>query len=75
MFCFHKYDKVQKDSYQYCKRCGVAIVAPCIHDWEKIKTIQYFGENVLGHLCEEQPLGFAFIYECTKCKETRQEKF
>ena len=33
MFCFHKYDKIE-DGFQYCKKCGKAKKAPCIHFWE-----------------------------------------
>ena len=74
MFCFHKYDKVQEDGYQYCRSCGVAIVAPCIHDWKRVTIMKYFDRDAIGHLCKEAPTGFAYVYECQKCKAIREEE-
>jgi hypothetical protein len=36
MFCFHKYSEVKED-FQYCLKCGKAIVAPCPHKWAEIE--------------------------------------
>jgi hypothetical protein len=65
MRCKHKYGKVQKDGYQYCESCGKAIVAPCKHDWQRIKEIEleHFGQKS-GHI---------FVDECSKCHEIRKE--
>ena len=37
MSCSHKYDVVI-DGYQYCKKCGIALSAPCTHCWVTIET-------------------------------------
>jgi hypothetical protein len=63
--CKHEYGPVKKDGYQYCKKCGKAIVAPCKHEWERIKIVEVenFGQKV-GHI---------YISECKKCLKIRQE--
>jgi len=47
-FCNHKYGEV-KGNYQYCTKCGKAIVAPkveCNHIW--VKEGEYEAGNMLG---------------------------
>ena len=48
MWCSHKYGKIE-DGYQYCEKCGKAIVAPlikpapCVHKWKEFSTIKQRG--------------------------------
>lgn len=66
MFCFHKYDKVQLDGYQYCKKCGNAIVPPCAHKWIIFSNI--LANSRFG--CEKRHIGHMF--QCEKCGITQQ---
>ena len=37
IFCLlgiHKLSKKNDDGYQYCEKCGKAIIPECVHDWE-----------------------------------------
>lgn len=71
-FCAHKWGKVQEDGFQYCDKCGKAKLAPqksdgkCQHYWEQIDR---FNTTELGAIKR-----ITFLYECTECGETRQEK-
>jgi hypothetical protein len=62
MFCFHKYGKVE-DGYQYCKKCGKAIVIPCDHKWKHIENAQ-FEFDVL-------PTKVIKILQCKNCGEMK----
>lgn len=61
----HKYGKVHPcDGYQYCKKCGKARAAPCVHNFAEAATFTVrspFGE-----------LGREWVYKCTKCKEMKK---
>lgn len=63
--CKHEYGPVQEDGYQYCKKCGKAIVAPCKHEWKRIKVVEveHWGNKV----------GDIFVDECIKCLKIRKE--
>jgi len=63
--CRHKFSKVRKDGYQYCEKCGEAIVALCKHNWQRIKIVEleHWG-NKSGHI---------YISECTKCLKIGKE--
>ena len=61
MFCFHKYNKVE-DGYQYCKKCGKAIVAPCSHKWELIKTLE-----VSNAFSGDKANHYIFVLQCSNC--------
>ena len=73
-FCNHKYGKVNKDGYQYCTKCGKAIVAPvaeCQHDFETVAKHEkyrrhiYTGEKVIQQ--------YVYVLQCTKCGIMKQE--
>ena len=61
MFCIHKYGKVE-DGYQYCSKCGKAVVIPCNHKWENIAERS---STLTGHQN-------GFIQQCEKCGELRE---
>lgn len=70
MFCKHKYGKID-NGYQYCEKCGKAIVAPCAHKWKILQEIHRypysFGEK--GDI----PSGIVKIFICERCGITRKE--
>lgn len=68
MFHRHKYGKIE-DGYQYCVKCGIAIVAPCKHNWEKLYETTYNIETFGG----KWRSGTLLVYECSECKEIRKE--
>ena len=71
MLCFHKFNKVDEDGYQYCKKCGKAFIPPCKHNWILKKEIScYLDFNNPPN----SPNYYKYIYECSKCKEIRIEK-
>ncbi len=63
--CKHKFGKIQKDGYQYCLHCGIAIAPPlisCQHlQWEDIEIvdIEWFGIS----------RGKIYVQKCKKCKK------
>lgn len=59
MFCNHKYGEV-KEGYQYCLKCGRAILAPCNHVWEIIE-----GKEVVSRF--NSLTGFFYVNRCKKC--------
>lgn len=67
MFNKHKFGKVQDDGYQYCEKCGEAIIPPCNHDWRRVSevTIKNCHDNIIGE---------DYIFECKKCHAIRQEQ-
>lgn len=74
MFCNHKYGKIE-DGYQYCKKCGRAIVAPripCDHRWKQIERANFEITNGFGGISKK---GILFLYKCEKCGETKTVKF
>lgn len=70
MFCFHKYGKVESDGYQYCKKCGKAIVPPCQHEWEDTTSF------ILLHPRDfKTEVGKKYIQHCKHCKDMREFVF
>ena len=63
--CRHRYKIVQANGYQYCEKCGIAIVAPCAHEWERIELVKVerWG-NKVGHI---------YVDSCSKCLEIRKQ--
>lgn len=66
---FHKYGKVE-EGYQYCLKCGKAIIAPQqhIHKWF-LRT-----EISLVDGWSREPCGHIFLYECENCGEVKKVK-
>lgn len=66
MFCWHKYGKVE-DGYQYCEKCGKAIVSPCAHKWKRVEAFDvkdvFLNGRVRYHI---------YVYECEKCGEVKK---
>lgn len=77
MICIfgHKLGSIQKDGFQYCSRCGKAILAPCKHNWKLIASIhkKYDWSYQLVYGKIENYI--EKIYECSKCKEIKKEKY
>lgn len=70
----HRLGPVQKDGFQYCSKCGKAILAPCNHNWELIANIhkKYDWSYKLAYGQKDDCI--ERIYECSKCKEIKREK-
>lgn len=71
MFCNHKYGKVE-GKYQYCQKCGKAIVAPCAHKWKRMYSREYKTYNGFNILTNG---GTIYFYECKICGEAKTVKF
>ena len=54
IFGLHKLTEVDDKGYQYCKRCGKAVIPECVHYWELLKK-------------EEWNNKFVTISKCKKC--------
>lgn len=68
-FCRHKYGKID-DGFQYCEKCGVALVAPtkeCQHVWEQIDELRH-QNSLTGKIFKR-----TWILRCKKCGEMKQE--
>jgi len=74
MFCFHKYDKVQEDGYQYCKKCGKAEKAPHVHEWVEVEygNIEQGASYYFRH--GEWAVGKYTVMKCKKCGELEIHK-
>ena len=62
LFHRHKFGKVQEDGFQYCEKCGKAVLpAPpeCQHIWQRVNLITVSG--VFGVEC------YKYILVCKKC--------
>jgi len=72
LFRKHKLGLIQKDGYQYCSRCGIAILPSCNHNWELIASIEkkydWSYHMTYGH--KENSL--IRVYECSICKEIKK---
>jgi hypothetical protein len=69
MFCFHSYGEI-RDGYQYCKKCGKAILVPCNHKW----TI--LSQGKLGGRCNPNlTVGNFYDRQCEKCGELKRDNF
>ena len=67
MFCFHKFDKLNSDNIQYCKKCGVAreLNKKCDHIWNMLQTYE------LSY--RDQVKEIRFVQQCTKCGVLNEE--
>lgn len=63
MFCFHKFSEVKKDGFQYCKKCGKAIMPKHEHKLIDISTTEVFGFN------NKVPCGYVVLQKCSICGE------
>lgn len=71
MFCFHKYGEI-KERYQYCQKCGKAIVAPCAHYWKcvEISPLWLVDKPTEG----QNPNSIIWHLQCEICGEMKQYK-
>lgn len=67
MFCFHKYGPIE-GVYQYCSKCGKAILMPCDHEWELYDTLTTFMQYDNTKINN----GKVFIQKCSKCGEMKE---
>ncbi len=70
ILCRHKLDIVQPDGYQYCKKCGLAFLAPkvvCEHKWVKDSKIEH---ETWGKVS-----GITIILQCSDCGELSSKQF
>jgi hypothetical protein len=60
MICFHKFSEVKEDGFQYCKKCGKAIMPKHKHRWidRERHDVALWGES---------PTGAIIIQECSIC--------
>lgn len=70
MFCYHKYDKIQEDGFQYCMKCGIARkpevqVIGCQHQWEIFSK-----DVILGRM--DRIAGELFVLRCSKCGDVKE---
>jgi hypothetical protein len=72
LFHRHKYSEIKEDGYQYCLKCGNAIVPPCIHEWKLIQDLKIEGWGRQLVTGKEGPF-FIRSYECSKCTEFKNE--
>ena len=64
--CVHVWGKVEKDNYQYCKRCGEAKVGPgCQHVWEVERRDDVQSQRSGKYVT----VGEETVYKCKKCAE------
>jgi len=71
----HIFGEVKSDGFQYCTRCGVAVLPPCNHDWiliDNLKKKYDWSYRLIHGYREDQTIK---IYECSKCKELIVSKF
>jgi len=62
--CKHKFGEV-KNGYQYCEKCGKAIVVSCSHKWETEDILQR--DNAINDF-----VGLVYILKCSKCGEIKK---
>ena len=53
IFGFHKLSRVQPYGYQYCEKCGKAIIPDCAHDWELLKKEEWNNRIVTVSKCKK----------------------
>jgi hypothetical protein len=61
MFCFHKYNKIESDGYQYCEKCGKARKVECNHSWKIIECFKACGSTEYTFSAK------TYVLQCTKC--------
>jgi hypothetical protein len=62
MFCNHKFDIIQPDGYQYCKKCGKAFNPPKLICNHKLKIIEKIDIEYFGNLTDRM-----IVQECSIC--------
>lgn len=77
MFCFHKYDKVEADGFQYCKKCGKATkpeipTIKCQHDWKEVQRFDITEPTFHGKGIYK---GIKIWYKCSICGDTKLDDF
>jgi len=66
LLCRHVFNPVAENSkYQYCKKCGKAILAPCIHDWVESYNVELADED-------DNIVGYTVVYICDICKNYKK---
>ena len=65
--CSHKFGDIQKDGYQYCKKCNKAISIPCNHKW---KEQEEYAQMIVSNATKEN-IGMSIILKCEKCGELK----
>jgi len=61
MFCFHEFSEVKADGFQYCKKCGKAIMPSHAHRWVDVSTT-----NI--HMWDDKmPSGAIILQRCSVC--------
>jgi len=71
MICRHKYEKREKDGYQYCSKCGKGRKLPCVHKWKYMGFNSIEGMDVFGKC---SIIGAIRIYECEFCGEMKKKR-
>lgn len=61
----HKWAEI-KDGYQYCKICGAARAAPCIHHWEEYTKMDVITKR------DQLIKACVIILKCSKCGELKE---
>lgn len=61
MFCRHKWGEI-RDGYQYCKKCGKAILVPCNHQWTIIQNNELY-----DYRSSTMPVYLEKVLQCSKC--------
>ena len=60
---------IDKNGYQYCKKCGKAFAAPCSHHWvEK-------GRMEVARSRDNASQGYRILLQCSKCGELKNHNF
>jgi hypothetical protein len=70
--CNHKYEKVNKDGYQYCIKCGKAIHIECSHHFQTIRVMDHF-RPAHFRFDKDLVIGLVYILRCTKCGIIKKE--
>ena len=65
MWHSHKFGKVQEDGYQYCEKCGRAILPPCNHNWEIIRSLNRYDWRT------QKPIHLIEELRCTLCGDIK----
>lgn len=74
--CWHEFDKpVDEDGFQYCKKCGRAVLPhnpnvekDCSHIWIEYEKVR-IGVNEEG-----VPKDILWVLKCTKCGELHNHR-
>ncbi len=69
LWCIHKYDKVRKDGYQYCTKCGKARYVKCQHKWVKDRDETMDMHSRMDH----RMIGRLLVMVCGRCGEVKEQ--